>query len=101
MASGFRSDPQDLRHVGSWGDSEIRSKTIGILIVGIMFGVPAVVTEAFGVDVKVTCPSKSCPCTTVKVHECDAKSDGTLYNCHDVDELQCTVSGKTVKVHTK
>ena len=79
----------------------MRSKTISIPIVGIMFGVPAVVTEAFGVDVKVTCPSKSCPCTTVKVHECDAKSDGTLYNCHDVDELQCTVSGKTVKVHTK
>jgi hypothetical protein len=86
----------------------MRSKAICILLVGIACSLPAVLTGAFAEDVKVTCPGKGCPCTTVKVHECDAKSDGTLYNCHDVNELQCTITapshpltGKAVKVHPK
>ena len=36
-------------------------------------------------------PSKECPCKTVKVHVCDAKSDGKLYNCRDESETECTI----------
>jgi len=68
------------------------SKFACILFVGIVFSVPVVFTEAFSADVNVTCPGKGCSCKTVHVHECDAKSDGKLYNCHDVDELQCTIT---------
>ena len=67
------------------------SKFACILFVGIVFSVP-VVTEAFSEDVNVTCPGKGCPCKTVTVHQCDAKKDGTLYNCHDVTETWCTVT---------
>ena len=45
----------------------MRSKSICILLVGIACSVPAVLTGAFGEDVKVTCPGKGCSCTTVKV----------------------------------
>jgi hypothetical protein len=68
------------------------SKSACILLVGIVLGIPVFFTEAFGEDVKVTCPGKGCSCKTVNVHECDAKSDGTLYNCHDVSELHCTIT---------
>jgi hypothetical protein len=67
-------------------------KSACILLVGIAFSMFAVFTEAFGGDINVTCPGKGCPCKTVSVHECDAKSDGKLYNCHDVSELQCTIT---------
>jgi hypothetical protein len=55
-------------------------------------------------DPKVTCPSAACKCKDVKVHACDAKSDGTLYNCRDVSETQCTIvsgpgSGKDISIH--
>jgi hypothetical protein len=78
-----------------------------ILLVGIVFSTSVVFTEAFGEDLKVTCPGSGCSCKTVSVHECDAKSDGKLYNCHDVSELQCTItsgpgSGKgPIKVKSK
>jgi hypothetical protein len=83
------------------------SKSARILFVGIAFSMPVVFTEAFGEEPKVTCPSSACSCKTVKVHECDAKSDGKLYNCHDVSELECTItsgpgSGKgPIKVKSK
>lgn len=64
------------------------SKSACILLVGIVFSMPG----AFGEDVNVTCPGSGCSCKTVNVHECDAKSDGKLYNCHDVSELQCTIT---------
>jgi hypothetical protein len=84
----------------------MRSKSACILFVSIMCGVPVVLTEAFGEEPRVICPSKSCPCKTVKVHTCDAKSDGTLYNCRDEDETECTItsgpgSGKPIKVKPK
>jgi hypothetical protein len=60
--------------------------------------------SAFAEDPPVTCPSSACSCKTVTVHQCDAKSDGKLYNCRDVQETQCTIvsgpgSGKSVKVN--
>jgi len=59
--------------------------------------------SAFAEDPPVTCPSSACSCKSVKVHQCEAKSDGKLYNCRDVNEMQCTItsgpgSGKSIKV---
>jgi len=59
---------------------------------------------AWAEDPPVSCPSSSCSCKTVKVHQCEAKSDGKLYNCRDVQEMQCTItsgpgSGKSLKVN--
>jgi hypothetical protein len=61
-------------------------------------------TAAWADDPPVTCPSSACTCKTVKVYSCEAKSDGKLYNCRDVQEMQCTItsgpgSGKSVKVN--
>ena len=69
------------------------------LVTGLLLGVAAKAE-----DPPVTCPSSSCTCKTVKVHQCDAKSDGKLYNCRDVQEMQCTItsgpgSGKSLKVN--
>ena len=56
--------------------------------------------SAFAEDPPVTCPSSACTCRTVQVHQCDAQRDGKLYNCRDVQEMQCTItSGKSVKVN--
>src|SRR5689334_14354816 len=47
------------------------------------------VTGAFAAA---SCPGPSCSCKTVKSHVCDARSDGSLYNCRDVNETQCTIT---------
>lgn len=45
----------------------------------------------------VTCPGPGCSCKTVTVHTCDARPNGSLYNCRDVQETQCTVTSGSVK----
>ncbi len=81
----------------------MHSKLIRILLAVTAFSA-LLVTRTYAEDPKVTCPGPTCTCKTVKVHECEAKSDGTIYNCRDVNEMQCTItsgpgSGKDFKIH--
>lgn len=46
----------------------------------VLFVLPAAVAE-----------ESKLKCETIKGYKCDAKPDGTLYNCHNVTTEKCTV----------
>ena len=54
-------------------------------------------TAAPAKSTSVTCPGPGCSCKTVTVHTCDARPNGSLYNCRDVQETQCTVTSGSAK----
>jgi hypothetical protein len=77
------------------------SKFLYWLFAGIISSTTPFAMTGASAEGVVTCPGPTCSCKEVTVHTCDARPDGTIYNCRDVKETQCTItsgpgSGKAV-----